>query len=196
MIKKAIITILISFMMFFVSNLEVEADIIKINDFAIDVKNEIASPKTTLILNWNMDFELSELKIYIILSNGQKELSYVYSCTSGRDNLGEFIISENENQTYHYYLNFEIDIVRIGDFQIEMEYNVNGSWYEYRNYVISKGEIIDKNFFTVNKAIIVGIIIVIFSSIGVLLIFEASKNEYELNEDNVAVAKKNKKTEE
>ncbi len=170
-----------------------EASIVKINDFTLDVNNDLAEAKTRLTFNWDMDYELAEFRVFITLANGQKELSYVYSYSHGRDNLGKFVITENANHTYHYFLEFQVNVVRTGNFNIEIEYNVDGNWYEYRNYVIAKGEVVDTNFFTLGKAILVGTIIAIFTIIGSLLIFESSKNEYELNDDSTSTIKVDKR---
>ena len=181
------------FLMLLVVRITINAEVVEISDFTLDVINELGQSKTKLKLNWKMEEEISEFQVKIKLSNGQEELSYVKSYTNGRDNLGKCEISKNEDGSYDYLLTFEIDVVRTGSFNIEIKYKVGDSWYEYRNYVIAKGDVVDTKYFTKGKAVLVGVIISIFTIIGSLLIFESSKSEYELIDDQTTITKSNKK---
>lgn len=190
-INKVFICLL--FIVLFNLKLTSSADTLKINDFNLDVINELGQSKTKLVLEWNMLEELDEFEVMIKLANGQKELSYVRSYTNGRDNLGKYQLSINSDGSYHYLLEFEIDVVRTGSFNVEIKYKVNDTWYEYRNYIIAKGQVVDTKYFTKGKAVLVGVIISIFTIIGSLLIFESSKNEYELSDDQMTITKIDKK---
>lgn len=165
------------------------AEMIGINDFNIDVRNELAQSKTNLILSWTINKEIDEFRIYTTLTNGQKELSYIYSYNSGRDNIGNFEVTLNENGKYEYIVEFQIDVIRTGNLNIEMIYTIVDEKYEYRNYIMTKGDVVDAKSFTKGKAILVGLIITLFVVIGSLLIFESSKTEYELNDDTLTIKK-------
>lgn len=165
------------------------AEMIGINDFDIDVRNELAQSKTDLILSWTINQEIDEFKIYTTLTNGQKELSYIYSYNSGRDNIGNLEVTLNENGKYEYIVEFQIDVIRTGNLNIEMIYTIGDEKYEYRNYIMTKGDVVDAKSFTKGKAILVGLIITLFVVIGSLLIFESSKTEYELNDDTLTIKK-------
>lgn len=166
-----------------------DAAIIEIKNFNLDVHNELAQAKTGLTLSWTVEEEIDEFKIYVELANGQKELSFVHSFNDGRDNMGSLIVNLNKDGNYDYIVDFEIDVIRTGNFNIEMIYSIGTEKYEYRNYIMSKGNVVDKNYFTSGKAILVGFIISLFVIIGSLLIFESSKTEYELNDDFLLIQK-------
>lgn len=181
------------FLMLLFGRITSNAEIVEIDDFTLDVINELAQSKTKLKLNWKMKEDIREFQVKIKLANGQEELSYVKSYTNGRDNLGKCEITKNKDDSYNYLLTFEIDVVRTGSFNVEIKYKVGDSWYEYRNYVIAKGDVVDTKYFTKGKAVLVGIIISLFTIIGSLLIFESSKSEYELIDDQTTITKSNKK---
>lgn len=166
-----------------------DAAIIEIKNFNLDVHNELAQSKTGLTLTWTVEREIDEFKIYVELANGQKELSFVHSFNNGRDNMGSLIVRLNEDGNYDYTVDFEIDVIRTGNFKIEMIYSIGTEKYEYSTFIISKGNVVDKNYFTSGKAILVGFIISLFVIIGSLLIFESSKTEYELNDDFLLIQK-------
>lgn len=158
----------------------------KVYNLVLDVNPLLAKEKTKITVEWDMMKELKELVVMTRLTNGQEEISFIYSPTNGRDNIGEFIESTNNNGIlpYHYYLDFEMNINKTGNFELVFEYKVGNEWYEYTNYIYTDSKIVEENTFSTKNAIIVGIIITIFASAASYLILEASRKDFAITDDD------------
>lgn len=166
-----------------------------IHNFMIDINPILIKEKTKLEISWQTKKEIEDLKVYVQLSNGQEELSFVYSPNDGRDNLAIFEITYDETSKipYQYLLIFEINIYKPGNFNLIFEYTMDEESYKYVNHVYTKTTIVDENTYSTKNAIVVGVIITIFAIFATYLILEASNKEFELREDD-DVTSKNKTT--
>ncbi len=181
--NKCILILLLTFLCLLVLPVGIDAEEEwELHNFTMDVSKTIGGSTTQLAMTWSTYVELDSLEIVVVLADGAKEYPFNWSRLDGTKNTNctwvHTEVLDVETNEYDYFLEFDVESGRVGNFYLKLYYAFADSPVTKENivYVATGNQYVKKEVFTKNAAMFVGVVASCTSIIATYFILNASTN--------------------